>query len=84
MIASFGYLQGGVERLSNLRILFVSNNKIRDWTEVDRLATLPKLEEVLFAGNPLYNEYKDKQAVPDYRIEVGCSSMVAFHIFTDP
>ncbi|KAK9863996.1 hypothetical protein WJX84_009052 [Apatococcus fuscideae] len=61
---------GGCERLNNLRILFVSNNKLRDWSEVERLASLPKLEEVLFAGNPFYNDYKDKQAIPDYRIEV--------------
>ncbi len=63
-------IQGGVERLNNLRILFVSNNKLRDWAEVDRLASLPKLEEVLFAGNPMYNDFKDKSAIPDYRIEV--------------
>ena len=43
---------------------------MRDWSEVERLAPLPKLEEVLLAGNPLYNEFKDKQAIPDYRIEV--------------
>ena len=82
-IITDGALQGGCERLNNLRILFVSNNKLRDWSEVERLASLPKLEEVLFAGNPFYNDYKDKQAIPDYRIEASlawplrCFKMIA-------
>ena len=63
-------LQSGVEKLAQLRVLFLSNNKVRDWTEVDRLAALERLEELLLVGNPLYNDHKDNNTLPDYRVEV--------------
>ncbi|KAG2500984.1 hypothetical protein HYH03_000806 [Edaphochlamys debaryana] len=60
----------GIEKLVNLRVLFMSNNKITNWSEVDKLAALDKLEDLLLAGNPLYNDYKDNNATSEYRIEV--------------
>eukprot|EP00877_Chromochloris_zofingiensis_P002454 jgi/Chrzof1/12209/Cz06g25120.t1 len=60
----------GIEKLVNLRVLYLSNNKIRDWVEIDRLAALEKLEELLLIGNPLYNDYKDNNATSEYRVEV--------------
>jgi hypothetical protein len=48
--AIFALHQSGVERLGQLRVLFLSNNKIRDWTEVDRLAALERLEDLLLVG----------------------------------
>lgn len=68
-------MQTGLERLHNLRTLFASNNKIRDWAEVDRLKTLPALTNLLLAGNPLHLEYKDRGALAEYKQEVsfpGC------------
>jgi dynein light chain 1 len=59
-----------VEKLAQLRVLFLSNNKVKDWTEVDRLAAVEHLEELLLVGNPLYNDYKDNNALPEYRVEV--------------
>lgn len=53
----------GVEKCTKLRVLYASNNKIKDWSEIDRLATLPSLEDVLLTGNPLCNE-------AGYRLEV--------------
>lgn len=35
------------------------------------LRNTDKLEELLLVGNPLYNEYRDNNAIPDYRVEVG-------------
>lgn len=68
-------LQGGIEKLSNLKTLLMSNNKVASWSEIDRLGTLPALEDLLLVGNPLYNDYKDNNALADYRIEVGtCES----------
>ena len=66
--------KAGLEKLVNLRVVYCSNNKLKDWAEVDRLKVLPALEELLLAGNPLHIEYKDRQALPDYRLEViiGC------------
>jgi len=64
------FWQGGVEKLGQLRVLYLSNNKIRDWTEVDRLAAAEKLEDLLLVGNPLYNDYRDTNAIAEYRVEV--------------
>jgi hypothetical protein len=66
--------QGGIEKLLNLKVLFMSNNKIAAWSEIDRLAALDKLEDLLLVGNPLYNEARDGNTLSDYRIEVRASS----------
>ncbi len=55
----------------NLRTLYMSNNKLKDWSEVDRLGALDKLEELLLVGNPLYNEATNGGSTANYRIEVG-------------
>lgn len=68
----FSLLQTGLEKLGRLRVLFCSNNKLKDWAEIDRLKNLPALVELLLAGNPLYTDFKDKQALPEYRLEVFC------------
>jgi Leucine-rich repeat (LRR) protein len=64
------HLQAGAEKLVNLRVFYLSNNKIKDWAEVERLAPLEKLEELLLVGNTLYNDYRDANDIPTYRIEV--------------
>lgn len=51
-------------------MLYLSNNLIKDYSEVERLAGLASLEELLLVGNPLYAKYRDSGALPDYRIEV--------------
>ncbi|KAG7669817.1 hypothetical protein KSW81_007961 [Nannochloris sp. 'desiccata'] len=53
--ASYNALEklAGVERCSHLRVLYASNNKIKDWAEVERLAGLEQLEDLLLSGNPL-------------------------------
>ena len=62
--------QTGLEKLPKLRVLFVSNNKVKDWPEVERLAAVPALEELLLVGNPLHADYKDRGALADFRQEV--------------
>jgi hypothetical protein len=37
-------LQAGIEKLSGLEVLYMSNNKVRDWAEIDKLATLENLK----------------------------------------
>jgi dynein light chain 1, axonemal len=64
-------MQVGVEKLSNLRVLYASNNKISSWPDIERLSLCDKLEDLLLVGNPIYNEYKDRGATSEYRIEVG-------------
>lgn len=63
--------QAGIEKCTKLRVLYASNNRIKDWAELDRLGALAELEDLLLVGNPLYNEWKDNGALPQYRMEVG-------------
>ena len=44
----------GLASLTNLATLYLSNNLIKSWDELDKLANLPKLRDVLFTGNPIY------------------------------
>ena len=32
----------------------MSNNGIKNWSEIDKLRDLPKIQNVLFIGNPIY------------------------------
>lgn len=43
----------GINCLKKLRVLYLSNNLIKDWVEFNRLQDLVTLEELLFVGNPL-------------------------------
>ena len=46
--------------------LYISNNQIKLWNELDKLAGLANLKDVLFVGNPIYDEFSKEQV----RIEV--------------
>lgn len=50
----------GLQCLVNLSTLYMSNNKIKSFEELSKLATLPKLRDVLFVGNPMYDDLPDK------------------------
>ena len=56
----------GLSGLSNLTTLYISNNTIKSWNELDKLAGLANLRDVLFVGNPIYDDMPKEQA----RIEV--------------
>jgi len=45
----------GLLPLTNLEVLYMAHNSIKDWAEVQKLATLPNLREVIFLGNPIYD-----------------------------
>lgn len=53
----------GIENCTHLRVLYASNNKIKDWDEIDKLKELPDLQQLLLLGNPI-------AADPSYREEV--------------
>jgi len=57
----------GINCCTNLTTLYMSNNLIKQWTELDKLAGLTSLRDVLFFGNPIYDESGSKEAA---RIEV--------------
>ena len=58
----------GIEKLSGLQVLFMSNNKIDKWSEVERLTALPKLRDLLLHGNPITDQFKDNNE--GWRLEV--------------
>eukprot|EP01137_Pigoraptor_chileana_P026453 Opistho-2@7734 len=43
----------GIGSLKKLRILYLSNNKVKEWGEFEKIQELPALEELTFNGNPL-------------------------------
>ncbi len=43
----------GLSNLKNLTTLFMSNNNLKSWAELDKLKGLEKLRDVLFIGNPM-------------------------------
>nr|CAH8876130.1 unnamed protein product [Trichobilharzia regenti] len=43
----------GINVLKKLKVLYMSNNLVKDWSEFQKLADLPVLEDLLFVGNPL-------------------------------
>ena len=61
-------MQAGIEKLPGLRVLYMSNNRVREWGEIEKLAELEHLEELLLLNNPVQTEGKLPMA--DYRIEV--------------
>ena len=60
-----------LDGLSNLRVLvtlYIGNNKIKQWEEVEKLAHLPELRNVMLYGNPVYGDknkadYKESNAL---------------------
>lgn len=47
----------GVHVMKNLKILYVSNNLVKNWAEFVKLAELHCLEELVFVGNPLEDKH---------------------------
>eukprot|EP00611_Tribonema_gayanum_P004583 TRINITY_DN1378_c0_g1_i1.p2 TRINITY_DN1378_c0_g1~~TRINITY_DN1378_c0_g1_i1.p2 ORF type:complete len:216 (-),score=86.89 TRINITY_DN1378_c0_g1_i1:19-594(-) len=56
----------GLGALASLTTLYVSNNNIKSWAELDRLQALAHLRDVTFVGNPIYGEMSREDA----RVEV--------------
>ncbi|EAR97252.1 dynein light chain 1, axonemal protein (macronuclear) [Tetrahymena thermophila SB210] len=49
----------GLNNCSVLQTLYIGNNRIKNWEELDKLKDLPELENVLFYGNPIYEQVKE-------------------------
>ncbi|KAJ8614487.1 hypothetical protein CTAYLR_000741 [Chrysophaeum taylorii] len=56
----------GLASLTNLTTLFMSNNQVKSFAELEKIASLPNLKDVLFYGNPMYEGLSAQEA----RIEV--------------
>lgn len=46
----------GLQACQVLEKLYLTNNKIKNWDELDKLNSLPNLIEVSFGGNPIYEQ----------------------------
>uniref|UniRef100_A0A8D2PBD3 Dynein axonemal light chain 1 n=1 Tax=Zosterops lateralis melanops TaxID=1220523 RepID=A0A8D2PBD3_ZOSLA len=51
----------GIRVMKKLKVLYMSNNLVKDWAEFVRLAELPVLEELVFVGNPLQEKFAADQ-----------------------
>ena len=56
----------GLGSCQNLTNLYLSNNQIKNWAELDKLKANPNLRDLLLVGNPIYDEFEYAQC----RIEV--------------
>ena len=60
-------LDGLAPHCTALEILYIGHNKIKDWNEIEKIKELPKLVNVVFFGNEIYDKYPTKE---DARIAV--------------
>ena len=44
----------GLQPCVKLHTFYLSNNKVRDWGEIQKVSQLPEIKSVLFKGNPIY------------------------------
>lgn len=51
----------GIAPCSRLTTLFISNNKIKDWGELDKLQANSDLINILLIGNPIYEAFTSKK-----------------------
>ena len=56
----------GLHSMNNLTTLYMSNNNLKSFAELEKIAGLPNLKDVLFVGNPMYEGLSPQEA----RIEV--------------
>ncbi|CAG2064967.1 unnamed protein product, partial [Timema podura] len=49
----------GVGVLKRLKVLYLSNNIVKDWPEFNKLQEIPNLEDLVFVGNPLSESYDE-------------------------
>merc|ERR1719281_1974991 len=51
----------GLNPCIKLHTLFMSNNKVKSWDEISKLAQLPEIKTVLLLGNPIYAGETDQE-----------------------
>ncbi|GMI42645.1 hypothetical protein TeGR_g12213, partial [Tetraparma gracilis] len=57
----------GLDVCKNLQCLYISNNNIKNWAELDKLKDLPALRDILLVGNEIYTQFGSRE---ECRIEV--------------
>ena len=54
----------GIQACTKLHTFYISNNKISNWSELEKVATLEKIINVVFTGNPIYGDESNRQNWP--------------------
>ncbi len=54
----------GLQPCVKLSVLFMSNNKIKTFDEISKIAQLPEIKNVLFIGNPCYGDKSKEDNAP--------------------
>ena len=54
----------GLTPCIRLHTFFCSNNRIKSWDEVAKLAQLQEIKSVLFVGNPIYGDRSKEENAP--------------------
>jgi dynein light chain 1 len=54
----------GLQPCIKLHTLYISNNKIKQWDEVSKLAQLPEINNVLLVGNTIYSKDTQEESWP--------------------
>lgn len=44
---------GVLEHFQKLKVFYIGHNSIRDWSEINKLANIPSLADMVLLGNPL-------------------------------
>ena len=52
----------GLSSLSNLEVLYLSNNSISKWEELEKLSANTELKDILLVGNPIYDDISPEEA----------------------
>ncbi|XP_064403963.1 dynein axonemal light chain 1-like isoform X2 [Halichondria panicea] len=47
----------GITVLAKLKVLYMSNNNVKEWSEFQKLGELQNLEDLVFVGNPLEEKH---------------------------
>ena len=62
---SYNYIEklDGLQPCSKLTTLYISNNKIKNWDEIDKLKDLNEIANLNFIGNPIYEQAKEEPLI---------------------
>ena len=61
--------------MTALTTLYMSNNNIKNFAELEKLAALPNLRDVLFVGNPMYRFPSPQDTLR--RVRMSCCVLAA-------
>eukprot|EP01062_Namystynia_karyoxenos_P029018 TRINITY_DN21877_c0_g1_i1.p1 TRINITY_DN21877_c0_g1~~TRINITY_DN21877_c0_g1_i1.p1 ORF type:complete len:261 (+),score=113.10 TRINITY_DN21877_c0_g1_i1:90-785(+) len=60
----------GLDKLRSLSVLYMSNNLVAKWTEVEKLTNNSRLTDLLMINNPVYEDTVSGDGVPEWRLQL--------------